>query len=292
MKTTNILVIITIILVLASTAWTHYILNNNLKEIVKEAVLEVEYNKVGWKENFEKINEIQKKQIKLVLDQYEQQNPSLNNPTPTNTQQEEQQNPSQVDNWKTISMEQLKKIKEWTYVLWNPDAEISFIEYSDLECPFCKRLHESWAIEKILKEYNGKVNFIFKHFPLYFHPQAQMEAEAAECVAELWGKDKYYNFIQKVFENSSSNGRSYTKESISDLASKIWIDKTKILSCINSWKYTWKVKSQEQEGASIFNVTWTPWNVLINNKTWKWEILPGAYPYEAFKQKIDSLLSK
>ena len=292
---TNSLIIATIVVVLLATWGTHYLLSQklsdeNLKKVIKEAVLEVEYQKVWGKETFDKITEIQKKQIAEWLKQYEAQNGKIKtqpSQQPSNNQAQANQN-----NGNTLSQDQIKKVKEWVYILWNPDAEISFIEYSDLECPFCRKLHQAWTIDQILKEYGGKVNFIFKHFPLYFHPQAQMEAEAAECVAELGWKNKYYEFITKTFNNTQSNGRSFTVDTIADLAWTIWVDKAKVKECIKSWKYTSKVKNQEQEWANVFKVTWTPGNVILNNKTGKWTILPGAYPYAAFKQKIDNLLSK
>ena len=64
----------------------------------------------------------------------------------------------------TFTKDKINILKEWTYVQWNKNAEITFIEYSDLECPFCKRLHTNWTISDILKNYDWKVNFIFKHF--------------------------------------------------------------------------------------------------------------------------------
>jgi protein-disulfide isomerase len=70
----------------------------------------------------------------------------------------------------------------------------------------------------------------------------------------------------------------------------LWIDKEEILNCVQSGKNKSLVELQTKEGASLFGLTWTPWNVFINNKTWKWDKLPWAYPYESFVQKIDSLL--
>lgn len=277
-------VMIWIITILA----TYMIVDVKTKNIANEVVnknLIIEYEKVGWKENYDKINEIQKSQINEWLKQYDaqwggQNNPQANVPTP----------PSE---WWAISLEQAKKItSENTYILWNPDAEITWVEYSDIECPYCKKLHQSWTIEEIMKEYDWKVNFIFKQFPLAFHKQAQMEAEAALCVWDLWGSDKYYDFITQAFNWSKWNGESYTKESISKLGGKLWIDEKKLLSCIESWKFKQQAKDEMEEWSTIFGITWTPWNVLINNKTGKWDKLPWAYPTSSFKQKIDSLLEK
>lgn len=256
---------------------------NNLSDKVVAKMLDIEYEKVGWKENYEKINEIQKKQITEWLKQYDEQlwvqpsaQPGINSDSATA--------------WSKISIEQAKQItSEWTYILWNSDAEITWVEYSDLECPFCKRLHQSWTIEEVIESYDWKVNFVFKQFPLDFHPQALMESEALLCAWDLAWSDKYYEFVNKIFDNSKVNWNSYTKESISDLGDSIWIDKSKLLSCIESGKFKQRAQDEMAEWQT-FGITWTPWNVLINNKTGKWDKLPWAQPTASFKQKIDSLL--
>jgi len=105
------------------------------------------------------------------------------------------------------SLEQI--IPEDVYILGNSDAEITWIEYSDLECPFCKKLHLAGTIDAVMKKYEGNVNFIFKHFPLDFHANAQKEAEAAECVGELAGGELYYKFINTIFERTKGNGTGF-----------------------------------------------------------------------------------
>ncbi len=279
---------ITLIILILVWIWsTHYILSK-IPEKVTANILTIEYDKVGGMENYIKLNKIQRQQTELFLKQYEAQNWEIQAP-------QDNVNQKQVNDnlWNNISLEQAKKITwENTYVLGNPDAEITWVEYSDLECPFCKRLHESWTIEKILKDFDWKVNFVYKQFPLWFHKQAQMQAEAALCVWELWGKEKYYDFIKEIYAGSKANGNSYTKEEVAKIAEKLWLDNNKILSCIESWKFKSQAQSEMEEWQSIFGVTWTPWNVFINNKTWEWDKLPWAYPYEAFKQKLESLLSK
>jgi protein-disulfide isomerase len=272
--------IVLILLILLWIGSTHYILSK-LPEKLTANMLAIEYDKVWGMENYIKLNEINKQQIIAWLKQYEAQNWKVK----TNTN-------NSIVNWNVLNWEFIKKItQENVHILWNPDAEISWVEYSDLECPYCKKLHESWTIEKILKEYDWKVNFIFKQFPLTsIHPQAAMEAEVALCVGELAWSKKYHDFIMKVYNGSKTNGKSYDLESISRIAWDLWVDSKKLSECIKTWKYKNLVSLQLNEGNKIFGITGTPWNVLINKKTWKWDKLPGAYPYEAFKQKIDSLL--
>lgn len=79
------------------------------------------------------------------------------------------------------------------------DAPVKIIEYSDFQCPFCARAFPT--VTQILKEYDGKVQFAYKHFPLVsIHPRAQKSAEAAECAKE---QGKFWEFHDKLFEAQS-----------------------------------------------------------------------------------------
>lgn len=268
---------------------TYMIVDNktsNISEQVVAKMLAIEYDKVGGMDNYVKINEIQKKQIVEWLKQYDAQgwwdNPSdiqaNNAPTPS---------PS----WSIITPEKAKKVT-WdnTYILWNPDAEITWVEYSDLECPFCKKLHQSWTIEEVMKAYDWKVNFVFKQFPLGFHKNAPKESEWALCAWELGWSDKYYSYINTIFERTRWNGTGFALDALVPLAKELWLDEGKFKECLDSNKYASRVQTEMTEWSSMFGITWTPGNVLINNKTGKWDKLPWAYPTASFKQKIDSLL--
>lgn len=77
------------------------------------------------------------------------------------------------------------------------DAKITFVEYSDLQCPFCARVYPT--INQLMKDYDGKVQLVFKHFPLIsIHPRAQKASEAAECARD---QGKFWEFHDALFEN-------------------------------------------------------------------------------------------
>jgi len=272
-----------IILILVWIGSTHYVISK-IPEKVTANMLAIEYDKVGWMENYVKINKIQKEQIIAGLKQYEAQNWKVQAP-----KAKVQQVPSNT--WNKISLETAKKVtSKNTYTLGNPDAEITWVEYSDLECPFCKKLHNSWTIGEVMKAYGDKVNFVFKQFPLGFHANAPKEAEAVLCAWELWGSEKYYSYINTIFERTRWNGTWFALSALVPLAKELGLDESKFKTCLDSGKYASQVQTEMAEGQSLFWITWTPWNVLINNKTGKWDKLPGAYPTASFKQKIDSLL--
>lgn len=278
----SISIMIWIVMILA----TYLIVDTKTKQVADDVIsqtLALEYDKVWWKENYDKIISITREQTIAGLKQYDanwadQATPSPQVNTDTNT------------SWTSITLDEVSKITwENTYILWNPDAEISWVEYSDLECPFCKKLHTSWTIDEVLEAYDWKVNFIFKQFPLNFHQNAPKESEASLCAWELGWREKYYAYINAIFERTTWNWRWFALDKLTPLAVELWLPEKEFQSCLDSWKYASQVNSEISEWQG-FGITWTPWNVLINNKTGKWDTLPWAYPTASFKQKIDSLL--
>ncbi|MCA9352833.1 DsbA family protein [Patescibacteria group bacterium] len=91
---------------------------------------------------------------------------------------------------------------------FNPDNDhyrgsttpsITIIEYSDLQCPFCARVHPTF--QQILNE-NENVTWVYRQLPLTsLHPQALPAAIASECVAREEGNDAFWQFADTVFEN-------------------------------------------------------------------------------------------
>ena len=172
------------------------------------------------------------------------------------------------------------------HIRGSENAEVTLIEYSDLECPFCKKFHST--VQKILQEYDGKVRFVYRHYPLPFHKNAQLEAEATECVAELGGNDKFWTYVDKIFEKTSSTGTSFDANSLAQLATETGVDGSAVKSCLDSGKYTQRVKDQ-MDGGTKAGVSGTPGTFVTAKKGGK-DYISGALPYEEVKQKIDALL--
>lgn len=188
-----------------------------------------------------------------------------------------------------LTEEQAKKVEKVTdsdHIKGNKDAEIMIIEYSDLECPFCKRFHET--MKQALEEYNDKVAWVYRHFPLdTLHSKADKEAEASECAFEIGGNDGFWSFIDKIFEvTPSNNGLDMAK--LSDYASQVGIDGGKFKTCLDSGKYVDKVEKQYQSGATA-GITGTPGSFIVNKKGEMW-LIPGALPFESLKSTINEAL--
>lgn len=90
-----------------------------------------------------------------------------------------------------------KQPAESEFVKGEP-GDVLVIEYADMECPFCIRFHPT--IVKVTGEYQERIGYIFRHFPLSeIHPNAVPYALAIECAGTLKGDDAYFSFIDKLF---------------------------------------------------------------------------------------------
>lgn len=179
------------------------------------------------------------------------------------------------------------KIAKDDHIRGDKDAKIALVEYSDYECPFCKSFHPT--AQKVLDEYKGKVMWIYRHYPLSFHANAQKEAEASECVAELGGNDAFWKFTDALYERTTSNGTGFALDKLGPLAAEVGVNQSKFQSCLDGGKYTQKVKDQLALGTTE-GVTGTPGNILLDVKTGKTSLIPGAVPFEQVKPLIDDML--
>jgi protein-disulfide isomerase len=167
------------------------------------------------------------------------------------------------------------------------DAQVTLVEYSDMECPFCKRFHPT--MQQVISEYGDKVKWVYRHLPLSFHANAQKEAEATECAAKLGGNEAFWKYIDKIFERTTSNGTGFALTDLVPLAGEVGLNKTKFQTCLDSGEFTQKVKDQIATG-SAEGVTGTPGTIIIgvNGDT---QMVPGALPYDQIKPMIEKALS-
>lgn len=183
----------------------------------------------------------------------------------------------------------LLKLTDDDHILGNPDADVVVIEYSDTECPFCKRLHETML--QVAKEYgtSGQVAWVYRHFPLDMHPKARKEAEALECANELGGNDAFWKYIDKIFEiTPGNNGLDATM--LPKIAGMIGLDAVKFTTCLDSGKYAPRVQRDFENGASV-GVRGTPYSIIWNRKTGKQIPMNGAYPFENVKSLLDGVIT-
>lgn len=139
----------------------------------------------------------------------------------------------------------------------NPNAKVVVVEFSDLECPYCKRMQPDVA--KIRKEFEGKIKWVFKDFPLSFHRNAKGAHVAANCAGK---QNKYFEFQGIAFEKSPDIG----PESLSKIANQINLDAEKFKQCIEDKDGSISAEIEEDiEYAQKVGVSGTP-TLFVNGK--------------------------
>jgi protein-disulfide isomerase len=187
----------------------------------------------------------------------------------------------------TLTTDQVATVLKDVAYEGKADAKIALVEYSDIECPFCQRHFSSKTVETVLAKYADSVKATFKHFPLSFHPTAQKAAEGVECAAK---QGKAVEFKNALFEAAIADaGKKPTKEVILATAKKLALKEADFSKCLDSGETADKIKSDMNEGGSLFGVTGTPGNVLINTETGKYVVIAGAYPADQFDAVVAEL---
>ncbi len=175
------------------------------------------------------------------------------------------------------------------HIRGNPAAAVTLVEYSDFECPFCKRFHPT--VKKLVDESGGRVRWVYRHFPLdELHSKARKEAVASECAAEIGGNDAFWKFADRFFELTPSNNRTDIDAVLPQIASEIGLDKARFASCLASARHDRRIAEDVQD-ATATGGRGTPWNIVVS-KSGKTYPLSGAQPYAAVKQLVDLALGE
>lgn len=176
--------------------------------------------------------------------------------------------------------------KEEDHIYGDPDAEVSLIEYSDFDCPFCKRFHPT--ARQLVDESDGRVNWVYRHFPiLSIHPGAGKKSVAVECAAELGGREAFWQFTDAIYERAS--GRGFPESQLLPLAVELELDEQKFTECLNSQRHNNRIQRDLVDGQKS-GISGTPGNIILNNKTGDVAAVSGAQPLEALKRAVEEVL--
>lgn len=175
-----------------------------------------------------------------------------------------------------------------SYVWGNPNAPVTLVKFSDYQCPFCNRAHES-LVEKIFEDpqLKDKVKVVFKHFPLSFHKSAKPASKAALAAGEQ-GSDCFWQMTKKLYvgqrELTEDNFKKWAKEiKCNNKEGKlVQFDDKKFWSDYTSKDavYEQMIKDDMELGMSKANVRGTP-SFFLNG----WKL--GQRNVEAVKQLIE-----
>jgi len=190
------------------------------------------------------------------------------------------QEPTAADNGQAeVQAGPVVPVKSGEFFKGGKDAKVVIIEYSDLQCPYCLKNHQT--MQQVLAKYGNKVKYVFRNFPLEsIHPEARKAAEATVCAGQ---QGKYLEMVDGIFDANEANAMSVTKWK--ELAKNFGMNVAQFNDCLDNDKAASIVDNDIQEGMGA-GVQGTP-ATFINGV-----FMSGAYPLEAYSAEIDKDLAK
>jgi len=165
---------------------------------------------------------------------------------------------------------------EGFYSIGPEDAPITIVEFSDYQCPFCRRWHDE-VYEPLLASYPGQIKLVYRNLPLTsIHPDALSAAEAAMCAGE---QDAYWPYHEKLFSSDGFGNQVYTQ-----YAQELSLNVDSFQACLEAHKYQAAIKA-DSDFAIDLGIQSTP-TFFINGLA-----VVGAQPLDVFQQVIDKELA-
>jgi len=163
------------------------------------------------------------------------------------------------------------------------DAKVTIVEFSDFQCPYCARAHQTMSTQ-VLKEYGDKVRLVYKNFPLGFHKWAEPAAIAARCAYDQ-KPEAFWTLYDYFFNNQQQINPDNVKAKATEALKDTKVDMDKWNDCYDNKKPIDKIKADQAEGSEV-GVTGTPAFIINGRK------LSGAQPFDRFKAIIDDELAR
>ncbi|MCR4323215.1 MAG: DsbA family protein [Candidatus Azambacteria bacterium] len=188
------------------------------------------------------------------------------------------------------SLENIKPVGSADHIRGNPNAPIKIVEFSDPECPFCKRFHIT--MQQIMREYgaSGQVAWIYRQFPIdQIHSLARKETEATECAGGIGGNDTFWEYLDRLLEITPSNNNLDPQELLR-IADYVRIDRGQFEECLQRGNYAQHIQD-DVDDAIRSGGTGTPYSIVIA-KNGKKFVINGAQPYSVVKAILDVALQE
>jgi protein-disulfide isomerase len=152
------------------------------------------------------------------------------------------------------------------------DAPITIVEFSDFQCPFCRRFHEE-TYQDLLNAYPGQIRFVYRNLPLEsIHPEAMPSAVASLCAND---QNAYWDYHTKLFSSENLGRDIYIQ-----YASELNLNVEEFTACLDSGKHD-EFIAQDIDFAVNLGIQSTP-TFFVNGLA-----IVGAQPLSSFQQIID-----
>ncbi|MBP9855740.1 MAG: thioredoxin domain-containing protein [Candidatus Pacebacteria bacterium] len=184
----------------------------------------------------------------------------------------------------------IRPVSAADHIRGNINAPVIVVEYSDLECPFCKQFHNS--MNQVMAAYgtSTQIAWVYRHFPLdNLHAKARGEAIATECAAKLGGNDGFWQYLDKVFAVTPSND-GLDASLLPTLAAEVGLNRAAFEACLAKNDFDAVVQA-DIDDATKNGATGTPFPVIISADGTQ-TALGGALPYPQLKALLEAELAK
>ena len=163
-----------------------------------------------------------------------------------------------------------------------PDAPVTLVEYSDLQCPVCATVQQELETD-IIPKYGDKLRVVFKEFPLVtIHDWTLTGAIAAQCTYQI-DPSKYAAFRSAVFKNQESLSADHARDMLLHFGAEAGVDNMKLAACIDARASLPRVEANMREGEAL-GIGQTPTS-FINGR-----VIVGAPAAADFYKLIDEAL--
>ena len=164
----------------------------------------------------------------------------------------------------------------------NKNAKVVIQEFSDFQCPYCKRVEET--VTEVMKNYGDKVKFYWRNFPLDFHQDAPLAAEAAVEAFHQKGSDGFWKMHDRIYA-AQGTPEGIKRDNLEKIAQDIGLDMTKFKAALDGMTHKSEIDADIAAGKTA-GVSGTP-AFFINGY-----FLNGAQPYPKFRKLIEKALSE
>lgn len=181
----------------------------------------------------------------------------------------------------------ISQIRDTAHFDGNADAEVTWLEFSDVNCFYCKKMAQDGTYKTVKENIPEWFNHSLFNFIGVGGASTQTAAEVLECIASVWGSEAYTS----VFNSSLLEEKNSTNDLL-EFANAEGVNTNEVQSCIDNGESKDIVAEKFALWRDTFGITGTPGNVIINMQTGEYEIVSGAYPADTFQETINKLLGE
>lgn len=167
------------------------------------------------------------------------------------------------------------------FVLGNPQAKVTLVEFADFQCPFCEKyFHETFPQIKEKYAKTGKVKFIFRNFA-FLGEESFRAAEAARCAGD---QGRFWDYHDYLYDHQrGENQGAFSDVNLKKFADTLKVDRAMFDACFDAGNYRELVKKESELGREL-DVSGTP-TTFVNGKA-----ITGAVPFSTLEKEIQAAL--